>query len=176
MEVGHPFIKMEMKRKVSLEENLVVLLDIFPTLLELAGLPADRTLDGISFKPLLLGEKVIKQRKDFLINYKPQEFKNFLMDGLKTEYPIWMIGQEIPEFQAIRTDRYLYVRWFHEKEYNGYHERELYDMKNDPWQLNNLIKNNDMHNNTITEENKNLIPQLESRIKELLNCSGASCY
>ena len=63
-----------------------------------------------------------------------------------------------PGFEAIRTQRHLYV------EYDT-GERELYDLQKDPYQLRNLAG----------EANPRLLPELRERLGELRTCSGADC-
>lgn len=120
---------------------LVSQLDIFPTLVELTGLPKPGWLEGRSFKPLLNGESQTVREEifaevNFHAAYEPM--------------------------RAIRTDRYKYIRLFHEdtrlvapncddsptKELifrqAGLWRRpraseQLYDLWADPWERANLV-------------------------------------
>lgn len=83
----------------------VSLLDIYPTLLELAGLHSKADNDGHSLAPLL---------KD------PHAVWNHV--------PLMTMGEGN---HAIRTDRWRYIRYRDGSE-------ELYDHRNDPWELTNL--------------------------------------
>ena len=89
----------------------VVNVDVAPTIRALCGLPEVKS-DGISLKPLLTGSNEYSAR-DFVIGqyYSKQRWVN----------PIRMI----------RTHRYKLNK------YIGY-RTELYDLKNDPFELNNL--------------------------------------
>ena len=89
------------------------MLDLVPTLLELAGLPVPEDLDGISLMPYLSGERQDSIRKYALTTYNGQQF------GLFTQ-------------RMIRNDTYKYV-------WNPCDVDELYDMKNDPGELHNLV-------------------------------------
>ena len=92
--------------------------DLAPTILEAAGVAADRPMDGRSILP-------------------------FARDGgLRTRRPLLQEGLEagdidrdgaarsgtVGEYHAIRTERYLYVEWI-----NG--ARELYDRARDPGEM-----------------------------------------
>ncbi len=64
----------------------------------------------------------------------------------------------IPEFAAIRTKDYLYVEYV-----TG--ERELYDLKADPYQLESLHVTADPA----------LLQSLSAQLARLKACSGAGC-
>jgi iduronate 2-sulfatase len=88
--------------------------DIFPTLAELAGLPAPdgpQAIDGLSLVPVL---KDPAQR---------------IRDHAFHAYPKQKLGR------AIRTERYRLVEW---KGNNAAVEYELYDYQTDPWETRNL--------------------------------------
>src|SRR3546814_12289245 len=61
-------------------------------------------------------------------------------------------------FHAVRTDDWTYVEY-----YNG--ERELYDLRTDPQQLENVV----------TAAEPLLLEQLSKRLAELANCAAAHC-
>jgi arylsulfatase A-like enzyme len=94
----------------------VLNIDFASTISRLARIRPGLPQDGQSFVPMLYG-KTIPWRKDYLIEYLGQ---NKLRDG----------GP--PPYVAIRTPRYLYVK------YRGRGWQELYDLRSDPWELRNV--------------------------------------
>lgn len=93
-------------------------IDLAPTLLELAGAPAVKEMDGRSLAPLLEGRKV-PWRDSFLIEYYSD-----------TVFPrVYKMG-----YKAIRTKRWTYIRYV---DLEGMDE--LYDLQADPYQMKNLI-------------------------------------
>lgn len=89
------------------------LLDIPPTLLELAGVEPPAELHGRSLLPLLRGEPADDWRKEVVATYNGQQF------GLYTQ-------------RMIRTDGWKYI-------WNTTDVDELYDLTNDPDELVNAI-------------------------------------
>lgn len=100
-----------------IEEN-VQNIDIGPTVLDLAGIPPHEQFDGRSFLPLLQGKAVGNWRDTIFYEY-----------FWERPFP------QTPTVHAVRTDRYKYIR------YHGIWDiNELYDIQNDPWEMNNLIR------------------------------------
>ena len=64
----------------------------------------------------------------------------------------------IPQFRGMRTRDYLYVEYV-----TG--EKELYDLKNDPYQLQNLA----------SKASAALLAQLSARLAELRGCAATTC-
>ncbi|HZC84429.1 MAG TPA: sulfatase/phosphatase domain-containing protein, partial [Rubrobacter sp.] len=64
----------------------------------------------------------------------------------------------VPPYRAVRTRRYLYV------EYKA-GERELYDLRNDSYELHNLYDSAD----------EDLISKLDARLDALRDCAGKGC-
>lgn len=93
-------------------------IDLAPTLLELAGVPPSKQMDGRSLAPLLQGRKV-PWRESFLIEYYSD-----------TVFPrVYKMG-----YKAVRTRRWTYIRYV---DLEGMDE--LYDLEADPFQMKNLI-------------------------------------
>ena len=99
-----------------LRNNQPVLnIDLAPTITELAGIKPELPEDGRSFVPFLHGEQA-PWRHAWLEEYLGK-------DMLHESGP--------PPYVAVQTRRSLYVEYK-----NGW--RELYNLKKDPWELNNI--------------------------------------
>jgi N-acetylglucosamine-6-sulfatase len=104
-------------RANSVQDALVLNLDIAPTLLELAGQPVPVSMAGRSVLPLLRGD-----RSDWRQSFGAEYY-------LEEQYP------RIPTWQAVRTERWKYIRY---PDVAG--ADELYDLKEDPFEMRNVIK------------------------------------
>jgi len=100
----------------STNSRMVLDIDIAPTILELAGIKRQQRHQGRSLKPLLGGLNP-DWRKSFLYEYFSED---------------WYPG--IPDIWAVRTDSWKYVTCPNVEDID-----ELYDLKNDPYEMNNLI-------------------------------------
>jgi arylsulfatase A-like enzyme len=100
--------------------ELVILQDLAPTLIEIAGGKPGAQIQGRSLLPLLAGRRT-GWRKSFLIEY-----------WAENAYP-WLVGMT---YKAVRTDRFKYIHWVNR---GRTHELdELYDLDADPYELTNL--------------------------------------
>ena len=98
-------------------EDLVLNLDFASTFLDLAGVKIPDDLQGRSLVPLFQQEKPEDWRKSFFYHYY--------------EYPHgW---HYVKRHYGVRTDRYKLIHY-----YNDIDEWELYDLQEDPNELNNL--------------------------------------
>ena len=96
--------------------ELVQNIDYAPTFLELAGAAVPDDIQGLSLVPLLKGEH-------------PDDWRTALYYHFY-EYPA---EHMVKRHYGIRTDRYKLIHF-----YNDIDEWELYDMQNDPHELDNL--------------------------------------
>ncbi len=99
------------------EDRMAVSVDLAPTLLELAGAPGSAGVEGRSLVPLLTGH-ARQWRNSILIEY----FSDTVMKRIR------QMG-----YQAVRTERWKYIQYTELKGMD-----ELYDLKNDPYELRNL--------------------------------------
>jgi N-acetylglucosamine-6-sulfatase len=115
-------------------------IDVAPTILDAAGASPGLAPDGRS----LFG----------LMEDRTREWGREIL--LESGYGANAVGG----YAGIRNYRYLYVAWSHSGEY------ELYDLRKDPWQLNNL-------DGRIAYEN--VQAELARRLGTLRSCLGAGC-
>lgn len=107
-----------MVKPSSVLEQVIMNVDIAPTFLQLAGIDKPSQMQGYSFAGLLKDNTSAWQRdKVFYEYYWEQAFP------------------QTPTTFAVRTDRYKYIY------YTGVWDiNELYDLRNDPYEMNNLIR------------------------------------
>ena len=103
-------------REGRVNDQFILNIDIAPTILDIARIKKPDTMQGESFLPLALGE-AINWRQDFLY-----------------EYFIDHMAVQTPTIFGLRTKEYSYIT------YHGVWDNfELYDIKKDPNQKNNLL-------------------------------------
>jgi arylsulfatase A-like enzyme len=103
----------------STKDEMVLNLDIAPTLLQLAGVNIPQQMQGSSLAPLLQERTLKDWRKDWLYEYY--------------EYP----GiHRVRKHRGVRTEQYKLIHYYEAPE-----EFELYDLRDDPGELHNLYGN-----------------------------------
>lgn len=116
--------------------------DIMPTLLGLSNLPIPASVEGVDYTGQLLGTE------------------DLAIDGAFITCPVpfhqWSYKNGGREFRGVRTEKYTYA-----KDLNG--PWLLYDNSKDPFQLNNLVGN---------EEYKSLQNNLEQKLQKMLDDRG----
>lgn len=125
-----PLIIVDPRQKIKGDRNygLTELLDVYPTLCELAGLPLPEHLQGRSLANILNDEEA---------EGKEYAFSQFL----RGRY-VYDEGKYQQMGYAVRTDRYRYVEWYEwnpeENRTGRLIARELYDHSTDPEETFNL--------------------------------------
>lgn len=115
--------------KAKVLDDMVLNIDVAPTLLDLAGLPVPKSMQGRSWRPLLTDQPT-DWRKGFLAEY-----------FIEKTYP------NTPTIVALRTADAKLTK------YPGHAEwTELFDLKNDPYETNNLA-NDPAHAKVLAEMN-----------------------
>lgn len=98
-------------------EQMVQNIDYGPTILDLAGVKTPSDMHGVSFLPLLKGQKAPDWRKSLYYHFY--------------EYPA---EHAVRRHYGVRTDRYKLIHF-----YNDIDCWELYDLKKDPMEMNNIF-------------------------------------
>jgi N-acetylglucosamine-6-sulfatase len=106
-------------------ERITQSVDLNPTFAELGGVRPSSLADGRSLVRLLHGKPVGRWRRAALIEHRGPD-----MRPDDPDLPPPNAGDPPPSYEAIRTPEALYVEYR-----NG--DREFYDLKRDPAQLNN---------------------------------------
>lgn len=112
--------------------------DIFPTLVDLCGIPIPDSCEGKSFVPLIHRIGDVDQDSVLIASYSP--------------FADWCTQKGGVEYRGIRTNRYTYVRTIKGEQY-------LFDNEEDPWQL---------HNKVYEEHMVDLVKQLKEKLCEML--------
>ena len=128
-------------RKGDIEE-MVQNIDYAPTFLELAGVEVHEDMHGESRVPLLKGEK-------------PKDWRTSLYYHFY-EYPA---EHMVKRHYGVRTDRYKLIHF-----YNDIDVWELYDLQQDPKELNNLYGKQGYEK--ITSELKAELKKLQEKYKD----------
>lgn len=129
--------------------------DLYPTFLELGGLrvpPGAPKPDGRSLVALLRGGRPTAWRTGaFVSHYNPKDDPN------DPDRQNWHQGTLTP-YQAVRTATELYVEYADQ-------EREYYDLRSDPYQLNNIVGRLDPAR----------LRRLSDTLRAFSGCAAAAC-
>jgi N-acetylglucosamine-6-sulfatase len=140
-------------------KQMITNLDYAPTILSAAGVTVPETIQGQSFLELAAG-KPVPWRKAFLYEY-----------FWERSFP------QTPTVLGVRTDRYKYMK------YQGIWDRyELYDLEQDPHEMNNLLGDflqqsedgilENLIRNKAPSDLKNLFNEMEATLAQLLSETG----
>ncbi|MFI6908867.1 sulfatase [Nonomuraea sp. NPDC050394] len=127
-------------------QDLTATVDLAPTFAQLGGAVTPAFAEGRSLLPFLRGQTPRPWRKNVLV-----EFNRPLNQMSAKQTPV-------PDYAALRTKDYTYVQY-----QTG--ETQLYDLNQDPDQLNNLAGTAPL----------GLVLALQARLTAMRGCAGASC-
>jgi len=120
----------------SVNNELLLNIDFAPTILDLAGIKIPEDIQGTSFKKQLTQDKDVVTRDAVYYHYY--------------EYPIW---HHVQPHYGVRTHRYKLIHFYYDMD-----EWELYDLKTDKHEMNNLYGK---------EGYEEITAKLKKRLKEL---------
>ena len=153
-------------RKDAVRDELASIIDLAPTFAEIGGTQMSNLVDGRSLLPLLgIRWPGATWRRSLLLEHYPApsaEENELLSDSLEPPDPGDLqreeLKQTVPDYTGLRTATYSYIQRIGTA-------RELYDIVNDPYQLENQWQNAD--------------PQFQEELRAFLEayqqCAGASC-
>ena len=129
-----------MKVAPSRQEAPINTPDIMPTVLGLAGVPIPESVEGEDFSDVVRGKRTLAD--------------NHALITCPSPFGQWSRAKGGREYRGVRTNRYTYTR-----DLKG--PWELYDNREDPFQLRNLVK--EPKTNALRDE---LEDKLQARLKE----------
>ena len=134
-------IKLPNNKTAKENNDLAMNLDFAPTILDYAGIQASKDMQGQSLKPSIEGKKL--ERKGQYYHYY--------------EFPYgW---HKVKKHYGVRTDSFKLIHF-----YNDIDAWEMYDLKNDPQEMNNIYGNADYK--TIQDNLHELIKDLKKEYKD----------
>ncbi len=138
MSIRVPLIVYDPRVKQHKDINEMALnIDVPATIIDFLGIKQPQSWHGKSLRPMVTGEKKTLNRDTLLIEH------------------LWEFDK-IPPSEGIRTAQWKYFRYVNDKT-----TEELYNLKNDPLEVNNLAQNKDYQ-----QVLKNLRTQCEQLIKK----------
>lgn len=147
-------------------------IDLAPTIFDWAGIPLPDRVDGRSLTPVLSGDSR-GWRSDFAAEYggPGSEGRNGIAQEQipGTGTPVIYV-LDMPSWSAVRTERYLYVRWYERERPLDEREYELYDLRADPYQLTNLLATG-----AGRAAHAAVVADLDRRLATLTACAGPTC-
>ena len=118
-------------KEKSVLEQVIINVDIAPTFLDLAGISKPQNMQGNSFAPFLKGQNIV---------WRENAYYEYYWEGA---FP------QTPTIFAIRTNRYKYIY-----NHGTWDINELYDLQNDPYEMNNLIRDTTMRRTGLILKNE----------------------
>lgn len=141
--------------------------DLASTFAEIAGIKTPKFVDGRSLLPLTTGSNPTDWRQAFLLErglldeaaYVPDVFVSAnYMSGLREPLDSPYRAKQDRAYRGLRTQEYTFVQY-------GDGTRELYDLKADPYQLENIAET----------ASPSLLDKLQAWLESLRHCKGDSC-
>ncbi|HPD57490.1 MAG TPA: sulfatase [Smithellaceae bacterium] len=129
----------KLTRQAGKRDQMILNIDLAPTLLDIIGARIPSTMQGESIVPYLKSP-LLEGRDAFLYEH----------------FPVFPIP--IPGIAAVRTKHYKYIEY-----QKGTWDDQLFDLKNDPRELKNIIK---------TDAGRLVLPALKDRLENLKRETG----
>jgi arylsulfatase A-like enzyme len=146
-------------------------IDIAPTIADITGAQAPADVDGLSLLPRLQGGEPLSRRY-FLLGRALTPTNTTTANGLE-EAPETYVestrSSELNDFTGVTNGRYKLIRYTHLG-----HE-ELYDLANDPYELDNLLAHDEASYLAMSPKGREAVDTLRAALARLVDCSGQTC-
>lgn len=147
-------------------------IDLAPTIADMTGTPAPERVDGLSLLPLLTGAAATLAREHLLLSRGLIPLEKKALSAVE-EFPETVVESprhaRLSDFNAVVTKRWKLVDYI-----NSDHE-ELYDLRNDPHELTNLMVGGWQSLRLMPPWQRDLVRDLRRTLRLLLKCEAASC-
>jgi arylsulfatase A-like enzyme len=145
-------------------------IDIAPTIAEIAGAsPSD--VDGVSLLSRLHGGPPLS-RTYYLLGRALAPTNATTSNGLE-EAPETYVedgrASALNDFTGVTNGRFKLIRYTHLP-----HE-ELYDLRNDPYELHNLLSHDAASYAAMSPQARGIVDRLRAELDRLVSCAGATC-
>jgi arylsulfatase A-like enzyme len=144
--------------------------DIAPTIADIAGATTPE-VDGLSLLPRLQGGEPLSRRY-FLLGRALTPTNTTTANGLE-EAPETYVessrSSRLNDFTGVTNGRYKLIRYTHNS-----HE-ELYDLANDPYELDNLLRYDEASYAGMSPKGRDAVDTLRAALDRLVDCVGESC-
>ena len=151
-----------------LAENI----DLAPTIAEMTGATTPDWVDGLSLLPLLTGEATTLPREHLLLSRGLIPLEKQALSEVE-EFPETVVESErharLSDFNAVVTERWKLV------DYTNNDHEELYDLRNDPYELTNLMVGGWQSLRYMPAWQQDLVKDLRRTLHMLLKCEAAGC-
>jgi arylsulfatase A-like enzyme len=152
-------------------DDLAGNIDIAPTIADIAGATPREDVDGLSLLPLLHDDQPL-ERRYFLLGRALTPTNTTTANGLEEapeSYVESRRSSRLNDFTGVTNGRYKLIRYTHLP-----HE-ELYDLRHDPYELDNLLAHDDASYAAMTPAGRRAVDTLRAALDRLVDCSGSTC-
>jgi N-acetylglucosamine-6-sulfatase len=147
-------------------------IDLAPTVADMADVPSPDWVDGLSLLPLLDGAGTTLPREHLLLSRGLIPLEKQALSAIE-EFPETVVESprhaRLSDFNAVVTKRWKLV------DYTNSDHEELYDLRNDPYELDNLMVGGGESLRQMPPRQRDLVRDLRRTLRELLECEAAGC-
>lgn len=153
-------------------EDLAGNIDLAPTIAEMTGATVPYPVDGISLLPRLTGAVPSLDRDALLISrgLVPMERQALSpLDEVPESKVFSPKRAQAADFNGVVTKRWKLVDYVNSSHY------ELYDLRNDPYELKNQLPYGAASYNVMLPPKQKVVRILQADLKRLMSCAGSTC-